>query len=43
MTKRYKHNPRVIGMDLRNEIRRTGTKIPTWGSKNKATDWHMAA
>lgn len=43
MAKRYRNNPRVIGMDLRNEIRRSGTKIPTWGGGNKATDWKMAA
>ena len=43
LTKRYRNNPRVIGMDLRNEIRRTGLKAPTWGSGKKETDWRIAA
>ena len=44
MTKRYKDNPRVIGMDLRNEIRKAGFfTTPTWGSGDPKTDWHRAA
>lgn len=43
MARRYKHNPRVIGMDLRNEIRKANGLTPTWGDKDPKTDWHQAA
>ncbi|MBM3186152.1 MAG: cellulase family glycosylhydrolase [Bacteroidetes bacterium] len=45
---RYLNNPKVIGADLRNEVRplrRNGLplpKNPNWGRKNKR-DWHLAA
>ena len=45
---RYRGNPKVIGADLRNEVRpsRANTlplpKNPNWGKKNKR-DWHKAA
>ena len=31
IAKRYKDNPRVIGMDLRNQVRRSDMGSPTWG------------
>ena len=43
MAERYKNNPRVIGMDLRNEVRPNFHIRPTWGTGNKLTDWKMAA
>ena len=42
ITKRYKDNPRIIGMDLRNEIRSSSEGKPTWGDGSK-TDWKLAA
>ncbi|HUO27663.1 MAG TPA: cellulase family glycosylhydrolase [Bryobacteraceae bacterium] len=39
MAKRYKHQPAVIGADLRNELRFDAA----WGGKDPALDWHAAA
>lgn len=39
MAKRYKHQPAVIGADLRNELRFEAA----WGGKDPALDWHAAA
>lgn len=36
---RYKKAPRVIGIDLKNEPHGSAT----WGSRNNATDWNLAA
>mmetsp|Transcript_108516 Transcript_108516/g.338239 ORF Transcript_108516/g.338239 Transcript_108516/m.338239 type:complete len:661 (+) Transcript_108516:17-1999(+) len=43
MAGRYRHDPRVVGVDLRNEVRPFLSLIPTWGDGNPATDWAMAA
>ena len=45
MTLRYKHNPMVIGNDLRNELRadKNNNVAPTWGTGDPATDWRLAA
>ncbi|MFT3996731.1 MAG: cellulase family glycosylhydrolase [Asticcacaulis sp.] len=45
MAKRYARNPRVIGSELRNEIRRDDTLglKPTWGGGEAKTDWKAAA
>lgn len=43
MAEKYKHLARVIGMDLRNEVRRSFDVKPTWGSGDSKTDWKMAA
>ena len=39
MARRYRHQPAVIGADLRNELRFGAT----WGGKDPAFDWHAAA
>ena len=39
MARRYRHQPGVIGADLRNELRFGAT----WGGKDPAFDWHAAA
>jgi len=39
MARRYKNQPSVIGVDLRNELRFGAT----WGGKDPALDWHAAA
>ena len=41
--KRYKDNPLVIGMDIRNEIRKAHGIEGTWGDQNPLTDWRRAA
>jgi endoglucanase len=41
--KRYASNPRVIGMDLRNEIRKAHGVTATWGDNNPISDWRIAA
>ena len=41
--KRYKDNPRVIGFDLRNELRKAHGVAATWGDGNPKTDWKRAA
>ena len=40
-----KHNPLVIGNDLRNEIRSDykNSLFATWGDGNETTDWKLAA
>ncbi|CAE7267112.1 unnamed protein product [Symbiodinium pilosum] len=38
---RYRDNPKVIGFDIRNEIRSTEFDTPTWGEGT--TDWALAA
>jgi len=44
---RYKHNSLVIGADLRNELRTSFITdwlyVPTWGTNDNYTDWHLAA
>lgn len=40
---RYRDNPRVIGMDLRNELRKAHGLSATWGDNNPLTDWKRAA
>lgn len=42
MAQTFKDNKKVIGMDLRNEIRRSSTGSPTWGDGSKF-DWKKAA
>jgi aryl-phospho-beta-D-glucosidase BglC (GH1 family) len=48
LAERYRGNPKVIGADLRNEVRPTRRnglplpKNPTWGGGSKR-DWHKAA
>jgi len=39
MAQRYRHQPAVIGADLRNELRFGAT----WGGPHPAFDWHAAA
>ncbi|CAJ1405628.1 unnamed protein product [Effrenium voratum] len=43
MTRRYKGDARVMGFDLRNEVRADGIRLPTWGSGDPWTDWAIAA
>jgi len=43
MAARYRNNARVCGFDLRNEVRPSSTRVPTWGGGDPATDWSMAA
>ena len=43
LAKRYKGNPRVIGMDVRNEIRPNKELVPNWGTGIEPLDWQMAA
>jgi len=43
MTKRYKDNPLVVGMDLRNEVHDYEDTKLTWGSGDPSTDWALAA
>lgn len=48
MSERYRNNSRVIGADLRNEVRGVpggilGTIQATWGWGNNETDWNVAA
>lgn len=43
MARRYKDNPRVIGMDLRNELRKAHGMEATWGDNQPLTDWKRAA
>jgi endoglucanase len=40
---KFRDNPRVIGMDMRNEIRKANGLEPTWGDGNPLTDWRRAA
>jgi len=43
MVRRYRSNPLVVAMDLRNEIHDTPTRIITWGvSQSIDTDWKVA-
>ena len=39
MAARYRDNPTVMALDIRNEPKRTAT----WASGNPATDWNEAA
>lgn len=41
--KRYADNERVVGIDLRNELRKAHGTNPTWGDGNPRTDWKRAA
>ena len=43
MTDRYSSNALVVGMDLRNELRRAHGHSPSWGNGNVKYDWAMAA
>jgi len=43
MAGRYKSNPRVVGFDIRNEIRSTEDITPEWGSGDEEKDWALAA
>ena len=43
MAARYKDNPRVVGFDIRNEIRSTEFATPTWGHGSAEVDWAQAA
>lgn len=40
---RYKKNPRVIGMDLRNQLRKAHGQDTQWGNKDPRTNWQRAA
>lgn len=40
---RYRGDRRVVGFDLRNEIRQSGSVFPTWGVGGESTDWAAAA
>ena len=40
---RYRNNPRVIGTDLRNQLRKAHGLDATWGDGNILTDWKRAA
>ncbi|KAF9523258.1 glycoside hydrolase superfamily [Crepidotus variabilis] len=42
MVNRYKNNPRVVGADLYNEVRRDLLNDPNWGSAD-SHDWYRAA
>lgn len=43
MSRRYKDNPRVVGFDIRNEIRSTAQAVPSWGTGRAESDWALAA
>eukprot|EP00931_Biecheleriopsis_adriatica_P050476 TRINITY_DN29229_c0_g1_i1.p1 TRINITY_DN29229_c0_g1~~TRINITY_DN29229_c0_g1_i1.p1 ORF type:complete len:586 (-),score=104.94 TRINITY_DN29229_c0_g1_i1:39-1796(-) len=43
MAARYQHDPRVVGFDLRNELRPSSQGVPTWGGGDVRTDWLIAA
>mmetsp|Transcript_122005 Transcript_122005/g.390081 ORF Transcript_122005/g.390081 Transcript_122005/m.390081 type:complete len:683 (-) Transcript_122005:146-2194(-) len=43
ITKRYRRNPMVVGMDLRNEVHDYGATKLTWGDGSATTDWAAAA
>jgi endoglucanase len=46
MVDRYANEPAVVGVDLRNEPRRSNGKAPTWGTPvggDAALDWRAAA
>jgi endoglucanase len=43
MAKRYAQNPRVIGAELRNELRSAGGVKPVWGGGDRKRDWKAAA
>mmetsp|Transcript_73718 Transcript_73718/g.172992 ORF Transcript_73718/g.172992 Transcript_73718/m.172992 type:complete len:588 (+) Transcript_73718:98-1861(+) len=43
VARRYRDNPRVVGFDLRNEVRANGIALPTWGTGDRQTDWSIAA
>lgn len=43
MTLRYKNNPFVVGIDLRNEVHDWQNTRLTWGDGNPQTDWALAA
>eukprot|EP00928_Gymnodinium_smaydae_P045248 TRINITY_DN30181_c0_g1_i1.p1 TRINITY_DN30181_c0_g1~~TRINITY_DN30181_c0_g1_i1.p1 ORF type:complete len:726 (-),score=50.92 TRINITY_DN30181_c0_g1_i1:133-2220(-) len=43
LSARYRNDSRVVGFDIRNEIRSSEMGVPTWGSKDPDTDWAMAA
>lgn len=43
LVQRYRDQPAVIGVDLRNEPRSASGKAPTWGGTDPALDWKRAA
>ncbi len=43
LARRYRHDPRVVAFDLRNEIHDSPTRVITWGtSADVRTDWKVA-
>jgi endoglucanase len=43
MALRYRDQPAVVGVDLRNELRPSGVGTPTWGGTDPSLDWRRAA
>jgi ferredoxin len=43
MTLRYKSNPLVVAIDLRNEVHDYQDTVVTWGTNDMKTDWAAAA
>eukprot|EP00930_Biecheleria_cincta_P031596 TRINITY_DN21931_c0_g1_i1.p1 TRINITY_DN21931_c0_g1~~TRINITY_DN21931_c0_g1_i1.p1 ORF type:complete len:526 (+),score=53.29 TRINITY_DN21931_c0_g1_i1:310-1887(+) len=43
MAARYRNDLRVVGFDLRNELRPAHSITPTWGSGDPQSDWSIAA
>lgn len=44
ITRRYASEPRVVAVDMRNEIHDVGEKLITWGTSDDiSTDWRVAA
>eukprot|EP00405_Crypthecodinium_cohnii_P036446 CAMPEP_0206546504 /NCGR_PEP_ID=MMETSP0325_2-20121206/12750_1 /ASSEMBLY_ACC=CAM_ASM_000347 /TAXON_ID=2866 /ORGANISM="Crypthecodinium cohnii, Strain Seligo" /LENGTH=556 /DNA_ID=CAMNT_0054045651 /DNA_START=318 /DNA_END=1988 /DNA_ORIENTATION=+ len=43
LSSRYRSNPRVVGFDIRNEVRDSPLGSPTWGFGAAGTDWAHAA
>ena len=43
MALRYRDQPAVVGVDLRNELRPSGGKTPAWGGADRTLDWKRAA
>ncbi|CAK8999436.1 unnamed protein product [Durusdinium trenchii] len=43
MATRYRANARVVGLDLKNEIRSTEEITPSWGTGDLTSDWARAA
>lgn len=43
MSSRYANDDRVVGLDLRNELRPSSLGVPSWGNGDPATDWSIAS